>query len=223
MQKKKRSQSLIRTILSILLIMVLTVTIIPPVQSEASARSKALAQYKTRLSQKRIRVLPQGVKATYDYYYYQTYYSSPASRVKFCVAYIDGDNVPDLILQDPLWGYGVWTYIGKSFRCLKWSDCYCSPVGYYKKKGIFRENESTEGTPYYRNYYKLKTGTKPKEIQHINCDDMRTPETVGFYVGKKKVSSSAFYKNLKKYVGKTKMTMLSMHWDTWSNRKKYIK
>lgn len=212
-----------KTILSILLIMVLAVTVVPPVQSEASAKSKAIAMYKKCLSGKRVCVLPRGVETIYDDYYTGRYYSSPAADVKFCIAYIDGDSVPELILYDHKWGYGVWTYIGKSFRCLKWGDCYNFPIGYYRKKGIFRENEATEGTPYYRNYYKLKTGTKPKEIQHIDCDDMASPETVGFYIGSKKVSGSKFYKNLKTYTGKTKMTQIPLHWNNARNRKKYIK
>ncbi len=223
MEKKKHSRAMTGTILSILLTVVLAVTVIPPVQSEASAKSKALTQYKRCLSGKRVCVLPRGVEAFYDRTYDKKYYSSPASRIKFYIGYIDGDNIPDLVLYDSLWGYGVWTYIGKSFRCLKWEDSFAVPVGYYYKKGVFRENEYSEGTYYRRNYFKVKTGRWPSLIQHVACDSDGAIGAKRFYVGSRNVSSSKFYKNLKKYTGKTKMTQIPLHWNNAGNREKYIK
>lgn len=225
MKKKSRVAVGFRKWFSTVMIIVLMVLMIPAVPSEASAKSVALSKYSQLLRKSRLSVLPQGKKVWRDYYVPVTYYSSKASDVKFSIAYIDGDDVPDLVLQDARYGYGVWTYKNGSFRCLRWDDCYSEPVGYYKKKGIFRENSYTEGSPFYRIYYKLQTGKNPVQIQYQNCNHGENGgvENWGFYVGRKRVSSSAFYKNLKKYVGNTKMTQIYMHNNTWANRNKYIR
>ncbi|MBE6001118.1 MAG: hypothetical protein E7239_06970 [Sarcina sp.] len=217
--KKKLKQ-----LIGCFLLMLLVVTVIPAIPSEASAKSAALSKYSQLLRKSRLSVLPQGKEVWYDYDYTVTYYSSKASDVKFSIAYIDGDDVPDLVLQDRKYGYGVWTYKNGSFRCLRWDDCYSEPVGYYKKKGIFRENSYTEGSPFNRIYYKLQTGKNPAEIQYQQCNNGEyRVENWGFYVGRKRVSSSAFYKNLKKYVGNTKMTRIYMHNNIWANRNKYLR
>ena len=91
---------------------------------------------------------------------------------------------------------------------------------------IFRINATTEGSPFYREYYKLQTGKKSVEIQHQDLNEGEDRlENWGFYIGnsRKKVSSAVFYKNLKKYVGTTKMTQIYMHNNTGANRKKFIK
>ena len=230
MKTKERKNKWLRSLAGYLLLMVMIVAVIPAVPSEASAKSVALTRYRQLLSKKRISIIPQGKRIMGDDYREIKYYSSDAKYVKFSIAYIDGDDVPELILSDSRYGFGVWTYKGRSFRCLQWKDFYDYPVGYYKKKGIFRINSTTEGTPYYREYYKLQTGKKAVCIQHQSCFDADADrETLnewrGFYIGNsnKKVSSSAFYKNLKKYVGSTKMTQIYMHNNTQANRKKYIK
>lgn len=230
MKNKERKNKWLRSLIGYLLLIVMIVAVIPAVPSEASAKSVALTKYRQLLSKKRISVIPQGKRIMGDDYREIKYYSSEAKYVKFSIAYIDGDDVPELILRDSRYGFGVWTYKGGSFRCLQWKDFYDFPVGYYKKKGVFRINATTEGSPFYREYYKLQTGKKAVYIQTQSCfDGDADRETLnewnGFYIGnsKKKVSSSAFYKNLKKYVGSTKMTQIYMHNNTQANRKKYIK
>lgn len=211
-----------------LMIVVLMTLMIPALPSEASAKSTALSQYRKLLNKGRISVIPQGKKVEAPNYSVVKYWSSKASDVKFCLAYIDGDNVPELILSDEDYGYGIWTYKNGRFRCLFWEDHYCSPVGYFKKKGIFRDNEYSEGTPFTRDYYKLRIGSKRQRIQYESCNE--GPERLeiwGRYIksgGKfKKVSSAAYYKNLKKYTGKTSMTRIYLHKNTGTNKKKYLK
>ena len=226
MKTKNRKNKWLRILVGYLMLMVMIVAVIPAVPSEASAQSIALSKYRQLLSKSRVSVLPQGKQIFSDDYRWVKYYSSDARYVKFSIAYIDNDDVPELILHDTRYGFGVWTYKGGYFRCLYWTDFYDFPIGYYKKKGIFRTNAGTEGSPFYREYYKLQTGKKAVEIQHQNCNEGEYGVVNwGFYIGKsqKKVSSSAFYKNLKKYVGSTKMTQIYMHNNTQANRKKYIK
>ena len=230
MKTKNRKNKWLRILVGYLMLMVMIVAVIPAVPSEASAKSVALSKYRQLLSKSRISVIPQGKKVMGDDYREIRYYSSAAKYVKFSIAYIDADDVPELILHDTRYGYGVWTFKGGYFRCLQWGDFYDFPVGYYKKKGIFRINATTEGSPYYRVYYKMQTGKNTVKIQTQVCfdgdvDAETLNEWLGFYIGnsRKKVSSAVFYKNLKKYVGTTKMTQIYMHNNTGANRKKFIK
>lgn len=226
MKTKNRKNKWLRILVGYLMLMVMIVAVIPAVPSEASAKSVALSKYRQLLSKSRISVLPQGKKIMGDDYREIRYYSSASKYVKFSIAYIDADDVPELILHDTRYGFGVWTFKGGYFRCLQWGDFYDFPVGYFKKKGIFRINATTEGSPFYREYYKLQTGKKLVLIQGQSMNEGEDRlENWGFYIGnsRKKVSSAVFYKNLKKYVGTTKMTQIYMHNNTGANRKKFIK
>ncbi len=214
--------------ISYLMIIVLLVLMIPAVPSEASARSTAISQYKKLLSKKRISVLPQGKKVeTYDYRYVP-YWSSKASNVKFFLCYIDGDNVPELVLSDYYYGYGVWTYKNGSFRCLMWGDIYDKPIGYYAQKSVVRINGYSEGTIFYREYYKVQVGKKKQKIQYEEYNNApegqvlldRRIKSGNSY---KKVSNSVYYKNLKKNTGGKSMKRIYLHNNTAANRKKYLK
>ena len=143
MKEKSRAAIGFRKWFSYGMIIVLMVLMIPAMPSEASAKSIALSKYRALLNKSRISVLPQGKvieqykKIGDEYIYYDfKYWSSKASKVKFCLGCIDGDDIPDLILSDKDCGYGVWTFKNGSFRCLFWQDYYGSPVGFYYKKGV---------------------------------------------------------------------------------------
>ena len=130
------------------LIIVLMTLMIPTMPAEASARSTAISKYRILLNKSRISVLPQGKMVRTCYDETARYWSSKASNVKFSLAYVDGDDVPELILNDYYYGYGVWSYKNGSFRCLHWSDAYDQIIGYYYKKGVLREN-TNHGTSYF--------------------------------------------------------------------------
>lgn len=225
---KENVTSRIRRWFSYLMIIVLMTLMIPAMPSEASAKSTALTMYRKLLNKSRISVLPQRVEVEGPNYTLVRYWSSNASNVKFCLAYIDGDDVPELILSDRNYGFGIWTYKNGSYRCLFWGDLYCSPVGYFYKKGIFRDNEYSEGSPFTRDYYKLQVGVKRQRIQYESCNN--GPERLeiwGRYIRSgsrfKKVGNADYYKNLRKYTGKTSMSMIYLHNNTSANKKKYIK
>ena len=149
--------------------------------------------------------------------------------MKFCLGCIDGDDIPDLILSDKDCGYGVWTFKNGSFRCLFWQDYYGSPVGFYYKKGVFRQNEYTGESPFSRQYYKLQIGKKRQLLQEEGCQFRPNGGikvwnyTLMSGSKEKSVSCAAYYKNLKKYTGNTKMTPIYLHNNTNANKKKYIK
>lgn len=236
MKEKSRAAIGFRKWFSYGMIIVLMVLMIPAMPSEASAKSIALSKYRALLNKSRISVLPQGkvieqykkIDGEYDYYHVK-YWSSKASKVKFCLGYIDGDDIPELILSDKDCGYGVWTFKNGSFRCLFWQDYYGSPVGFYYKKGVFRQNEYTGESPFSRQYYKLQIGKKRQLLQEEGCQFRPNggikvwSYTLMSGSKEKSVSCAAYYKNLKKYTGNTKMTPIYLHNNTSANKKKYIK
>ena len=141
-EKVKTKNKILRA-LQLLLILTLVFTAIPAMPGEAaSTKSKALSAYKKKLSASKVTVLPPGKKVTVNYYDTVTYRYSKSAAVKFAIAYIDNDNIPELILQDNRYCYGVWTYKSGKVRCVHWGDSLTDPYGYYKKKGIFEENSA---------------------------------------------------------------------------------
>lgn len=212
------------------LIIVLMTLMIPTMPAEASARSTAISKYRILLNKSRISVLPQGKMVRTCYDETARYWSSKASNVKFSLAYVDGDDVPELILNDYYYGYGVWSYKNGSFRCLHWSDAYDQIIGYYYKKGVLREN-TNHGTSYFnRKYYKLQTGKTKNCFQYEHCFGNgigSSTKILGRYIKsgntEKSVSSSAFYKNLKKYTGSVSMSKIYLHNNTAAKKKQFLK
>ena len=192
MKTKNRKNKWLRILVGYLMLMVMIVAVIPAVPSEASAKSVALSKYRQLLSKSRISVLPQGKKIMGDDYREIRYYSSASNYVKFNIAYIDADDVPELILHDTRYGYGVWTFKGGYFRCLQWGDFYDFPVGYYKKKGIFRINATTE------DFTENITNCRQEKISGDPASGLergRQTGKWGFYIQfLKKVSSAVFTK-----------------------------
>ena len=228
MREKLMKQGCLRRWISGLLIMAMVILLIPAVPGEASARSTAISQYRKLLSKSRISVLPQGKMVTDYNLNYVRYWSSSRSRVRFFLGYIDGDDVPELVLSDSYYGYGIWSYKNGAFRCLQWDDTFGRPIGYYRKKGIFRGNGYSEGTIFYMDYYKLQTGKAKQRLQYAECNDgPDNVEVFGYYIksgkSEKEVSRSAFYKNLRKYTGGKSMSRIHLYSNTAANRKKYLK
>lgn len=212
------------------LILVLMTLMIPTMPTEASVRSTAIAKYRMLLKKGRISVLPQGKMVTNNNDDPVRYWSSKASDVKFCLAYVDGDDVPELILRDYHYGFGIWSYKNGSFRCLHYSGADVQMVGYYKKKGVFRENTNLGIGIFDRKYYKLQTGKSKYCFQYEHCLSNGTASSTtvhGRYIlsgnKEKRVSSSAFYKNLKKYTGGASMSRAYLHNNTAAKRKQFLK
>lgn len=149
-------------------------------------------------------------------------YSKPAA-VEFAVAYIDNNNVPELILHrkaskgcECAW---VFTYKkGKIVRVKgQGTQKYqfrSSISGYYKKKGIFayRMLEDDTGTLYLR----LK-GTKEKTLNCWKSD-------LGYYMIKgDQVSKSAFQRYLRNKTAGKKYTKIKWYANTPGNRKKHLR
>ncbi|MBE6005811.1 MAG: hypothetical protein E7238_01385 [Sarcina sp.] len=210
----------------LLLAFAIATALIPAVRGEASSGSKALQYYRTMLSQKTIKVLPWGKTVTAANDKTAKYWFSQSKNIKFSVAYINNDNTPDLILYDPFYGYGIWTYKSGKVKCLFWEDTQSEPIGYFKKKSIFRDNRYEDGTVFDRNYYKLESG-RSRLIQYASCDGIPSGNKLRFeyHLGRssKTVSEGRFYRNLSKYTGSSKMSQIYLHWNTKNNIGKFLK
>ena len=219
--KSKTKNKIVRA-LELLLILMLVFTAIPAMPGEAaSAKSKALSAYKKKLSASKVTVLPAGKKVTVNYYDTITYKYSRRANIKFDLAYIDNDNIPELILQDNRYCYGVWTYKSGKVKCVLWGDSLTDPYGYYRKKGIYEDVHYTEGSPFYKQFYQFKNGKMSHKMTKIVLEEGE-PDAE-YIIHSKTVSKAAFKKKLKSYVGNTHVTKISLKKNTSTNRKKYLK
>ena len=220
-EKVKTKNKILRA-LQLLLILTLVFTAIPAMPGEAaSTKSKALSAYKKKLSASKVTVLPPGKKVTVNYYDTVTYRYSKSAAVKFAIAYIDNDNIPELILQDNRYCYGVWTYKSGKVRCVHWGDSLTDPYGYYKKKGIFEDLHYTEGSPFYKYFYQFRNGKMTHKLTKI-VQEQGQPYAE-YMIRSRMVSKAVFKKKLKSYVGNKQVTKISLRKNTRANRKKYLK
>ncbi|MDO5132580.1 MAG: hypothetical protein Q4D81_06325 [Eubacteriales bacterium] len=208
------------------LILAMVFCLIPAMSGEAaSTKSKALSAYKKKLSQSTITVLPKGEKVLDRNDNYVTYKSSKKSNVEFAIAYIDNNNVPELILEDKNYGYGVWTYRNGKVKCVLWGDTYDAPYGYYRKKGIYEDIAYSEGTPFTKCFYKFKDGKMTLKLSKFVYE--KGHAEADYYIGGtysgRQVSLAEFRKKLKSYVGNTKVTKIKMKSNSKKNRNKYLK
>lgn len=178
----------------------------------ASAKTKALKAYKSMLA--------SGAKLEK----YGVNYFMSLNDIKFAVAYIDNDSVPELIVN----GYDtqyLFTYKNGKIKRVDGEYLLQSheapPFVYYKKRGVFRAVTFWEWitSP---EYYTLKNG-KTSLIAYIYKHEYRKIDTGWYTRGGKKISEAAFNKLLKKKVGNTKATIIKTYRaNTAANRNKYL-
>ena len=180
--------------------------------AQASTRSQAMKAYNRLLS---ISTIDWG-----DGKYY------PTGNLTFTLAYIDKDNVPELLLYSDdvphVAGYGK-AYTYRNGKLVTISSC--DDIGFYKKSGVFCEEYETRYA-FYTAYKVLKKG-KTCEIARIteNKPDPDTLKMVKKYTDKKgrSISKKQFQKIFKKYAGKQKLSGYKVVKNTASNRKKYFR
>ena len=170
-----------RQLREILLLMLCIVLVVPAMNMNVSAatqRQKAISAYKSFLSKSKVYLMSDGTSYP-DYYSGKryTYRGTPKADVKFCIAKIDNDNIPELVVSTTVGVgekiYSVFTYKnGKLQRVICRIDA--AFIGYYSKTGIYFERSFTDGTPYYESYYRLK-GLKAAEAIHKFSYGRRIP------------------------------------------------
>jgi len=183
-------------------------------------RTQALKAYKKKLKKSKVVVLPKGkwFSKSYDSRLIR-YKNTKSSKVRFALANINNDDIPELILKDPRFGYAVFTYKKGKIICLKYGNSYDQPKSYYTGTGIFLEKAGSEGTPHTLIYYKM-TGAKMKKVMDIFYIEA---EPTYYEIGKKHVSELKFMKKLNGYKGDSVPEKIVFRKNTKANRKKYMK
>lgn len=147
---KNLSTSLKRSLLLILSIVML----IPALTGfAATPKQKAMNSYKKWLSGSKICVLAKGTKTINE----DTIYAgTPASKTQFAIAYINNDNIPEMIVQTKVGKntyFGVFTYKNGKVTRLTDFDFFSTITKYYKKKALFVSEMPNFGYPNTNRYF----------------------------------------------------------------------
>ena len=157
----KRSSTGFKALLAVIMCIVLSV---PRIHVDASTQKQmAMRAYKIWLGRSTVCVLKRGSK----YKRSITYSTSKAGDVKFALAYIDNDGIPELIISTnvgdtPL--YGILTYKNGRISRVYNSDGRFMFSGYYNRTGCFLEKYNFHDyiggrrCDTYNNYY-IKMGS----------------------------------------------------------------
>lgn len=181
----------------------------------ASAKSKAMNAYKKFLSGKTIA--------------WDKNWKIDAKDCRFAFAYIDNDNVPEMILYGTTVPHAA--NFGRLYTYRKGKVTQVGPVNidgdsfrYYKKKGIYISQYVMGGVC--DSYCKLSKGKSSLKLQKDKRIFASGSETT-YWKGKGgQISKARFSKELKKLVGSKKPTSIRVkkfHDNTAKNRKKYCK
>lgn len=210
----------------IFMIMLCVVLITPCMNvSAATQRQRAISAYKKWLSATYVRVLQKGTVYYDDWAYKRcTYSKTKASAVKFALAYIDGDSIPELVVytkKGHVELFGILTYKNGKVRRVYSSTGSSKILGYYKKTGCFLERAFSEGTPYYDNYYKMSGAKSTKKYSKFSYSIYSTEAE--YYISGKSATKKAFTSGVQNLTKKKSMTKLKFYKNTKANRNKKIK
>lgn len=221
---------------------IVTLVLSSSVFAKGSDKKKALKAYSKMLSKKELAIMPIGTWMLHGdgRIYYKK--KSKMSSAYFSLAYIDNDNVPELILkkkENKYIVFAVYTWKkGKVKRIMyEGSGTYSlylpSFSGYYMKKGIIRiEWKTSEGVSIYDRHYKMR-GSKPAaeilyrfqdpdyEYDSDEEDYSGTPDE--YRVNKKSASRSKYNEAYKKATSGETLRKVKFKKNSGKNRKKYLK
>ena len=152
----------------------------------------------------------------------------------FGIAYINNDNIPDLVMYRPefpsMGKPSIYTYKKNKVVCLSLSPASCYYTKYYKKKGAVISVLVKDDNWNYRDYSFFdfkKTGTD--SVSH-NISFALSQEDGKYYKfnlksdkERKQITKKEFNSLLKKKVGKAKAKKIKYHKNTKKNRNKYLK
>lgn len=147
-----------------------------------------------------------------------TYQSIALSKVSFALAYIDNDDVPELIVNGN--DQYLFTYRNNKVKLVYAFEQLGNyrPFGYYKRKSVFR---GYEGYHYVSlTYFSMKNGKKNMLLEQ----DAQTGDAFD-YMGRP-MSMSKLSSFLKKKCGNKKLSVLignDFKKNTSSNRKRFLK
>lgn len=228
---------------AVLLIILCLTMLVPRMDGNALTRKQqALRAYSAFLSKQKVYVIQKGL----DYFLYEPHDTSlrygynghKSSRVKFGLAYINNDSIPELIVSvsngtdkyDTL--YGIFSYRnGKVVRCRSLNG-FAVLEGYYKNTGYYRVKYTWDEMWWRRAYFKMqyhtsKVDSSDSQFHH----DYYWDKNSSFYgkyrdawIGKKRTSNYSYYKSkVMSAVQNRKMTKITYHSNTKANRNKYLR
>ena len=215
---------------SILLVLLCLTLAVPRMDGNAlTQKQKALRAYASWLSKSKVNVI---IKGSVQYYNYgrDPYQGTRSSKVKFALAYIDNDNIPELIVYTDEMGFcgsfGILTYRnGRIVRCYA-SDGCDSFKGYYKKTGYFKAESNME-IHYATSYFKLgynKGRHDPKTapfalIYYITHPHFKFESRC---MNGRPVSASSFRTALKRATKNQKISTVKYYNNTKANRSRVL-
>ena len=231
---KQKSKKLRRGLILVLSIVML----LPAISGYAvTQKQKAMNAYKKWLGHSKVSVLKKGQEiADYNGAYggvedRASYAPTKASKTEFAIAYINNDNIPELIVRtkDQRY-YSILTYRkGKVVRLKGTQEdgTYDTVKGYYKKTGVFFDARSADFGIDRQIYYKMyATKAKDKlEVWIFNKGSKPSKEYEYLTSSGKTVSCdhSVFKEKLKKLTKGKKPTNLKYYKNTAKNRNKILK
>lgn len=220
----------LRRVRSLFLIMLCMLLIVPGLGMQAGAvtqKKKALDAYKKWLSTSKVYVIKKGNVYDGGEYGGPGYQGTKASKVKFGLAYIDNDDIPELVVYTKQGGYkglyGILTY--KKGKVRRYFSSYGEEalLGYYKKTGIFSDRTYPRGDwiGYQVVYHKVTDGDDKMFLAKSNNPYFENPWT--YYNYSKKLTKKAFDAKVKKVTKGLKLTKVRLFTNTAANRKAKLK
>ena len=214
----------------LLLFVLVLAFFVPSANGYASTqKQKALDAYKSMLSKSKVSILNSGSK------YFDrkknglvTYSPTTSSKVQFAIAYIDNNDVPELIVKRSDGLFAVFTYKNSKIYRVKAGDTCDRFAGYYKKTGGYKLIDSSESyyddKIQYEDYYLLTSSGSTKKLSKY----VRPNENKIEYrsVNKSNIITISHASFKSKFVSLTKgkaLTKVKYYSNTAANRKKYLK
>lgn len=215
----------IRRVRSLLLIMLCMILIVPGVSMHANAvtqKQRALAAYKRWLSTSKVCVIKKGSVYDGGEYGGPGYQGTRASQVKFGLAYIDNDDIPELVVYTRQGGYkglyGILTY--KRGRVYRYFSSYGEEAlsGYYKKTGIFADRTYPRGEwiGYQVMYHKVTDNQDKYYLWKTYNPNLGKPWT--FYNYSRKLTKNAFVTKLRIVTKNQQLLKVKFYNNTAANR-----
>lgn len=218
---------------ALLLLIMVAALVIPKTNGYAlTQKQRALNAYKQFLAKSNVSVLAPGQRCLECGRPYK-YTPTRASLVSFGLAYIDNDNIPELILKtDNDYSSGshkvtaIFTYVnGKIKRVKSLNNDYAQFNGYYYKTGCFKWTQLDEGGYKEEYFYTLKNGNYQARLwKSSNSYGLWPTEYYKFVNTKKsKISGSAFLSAYKSVTASKKITYVKFYKDTAANRNAHLR
>ena len=215
-----------------ILIMVIA-CMLPTSVSAATTKEKALAAYKTFLSQKTIHWRDVSGQDTYSYLKART-----LSKMKFTIAYVDNNTVPELVLYQDTSYPGIhttgqmmlYTYQNSKVTyvaTLRDLGVTSGTFRYIKKKGVFIDNDYSSGIDTI-NYRRLISGKAvvwlARARNYANKNANFKVGTCAYFVkGTTRITYKCYLNQREKIAGSASVVKASFHANTAANRNTYLK